>query len=130
MGSGGLFGVGLGEGKQKLFFLPEAHTDFIFSILGEELGFAGGAAVIALFAALIWLGFIISLRAEGCLWKYAALGITIMIGMQAVINICVVTGLLPTKGIPLPFVSFGGSSLLVNMMSIGVLMNIAAQERG
>ncbi|MFZ3063977.1 MAG: putative lipid II flippase FtsW [Nitrospirota bacterium] len=128
LGSGGLFGVGLGEGKQKLFFLPEAHTDFIFSILGEELGFAGGAAVIALFAALIWLGFIISLRAEDAFGKYAALGITIMIGMQAVINICVVTGLLPTKGIPLPFVSFGGSSLLVNMMSIGVLMNIAAQE--
>lgn len=128
LGSGGLFGVGLGEGKQKLFFLPEAHTDFIFSILGEELGFAGGAAVIALFAALIWLGFVISLRAEDAFGKYAALGITIMIGMQAVINICVVTGLLPTKGIPLPFVSFGGSSLLVNMMSIGILMNIAAQE--
>lgn len=128
LGSGGLFGVGLGEGKQKLFFLPEAHTDFIFSILGEELGFAGGAAVIALFAALIWLGFVISLRAEGAFAKYTALGITIMIGMQAVINISVVTGLLPTKGIPLPFVSFGGSSLLVNMMSIGILMNIAAQE--
>lgn len=128
LGSGGLFGVGLGEGKQKLFFLPEAHTDFIFSILGEELGFAGGAAVIALFAALIWLGFVISLRAEDAFGKYAALGITIMIGMQAVINICVVTGLLPTKGIPLPFVSFGGSSLLVNMMSIGILMNIAVQE--
>lgn len=128
LGSGGLFGVGLGEGKQKLFFLPEAHTDFIFSILGEELGFAGGAAVIALFAALIWLGFVISLRAEDAFAKYTALGITIMIGMQAVINISVVTGLLPTKGIPLPFVSFGGSSLLVNMMSIGILMNIAAQE--
>ncbi len=130
LGSGGLFGVGLGEGKQKLFFLPEAHTDFIFSILGEELGFAGGGAVIALFAALIYLGFVITLRAEDVFARYIALGITIMIGMQAVINISVVTGLLPTKGIPLPFVSFGGSSLLVNMMSIGILMNIAAQERG
>ena len=128
LGSGGLFGVGLGEGKQKLFFLPEAHTDFIFSILGEELGFAGGAAVIGLFAVLIWLGFIISLRAEDTFAKYMALGITVMIGIQAVINISVVTGLLPTKGIPLPFMSFGGSSLLVNMMAIGILMNIAVQE--
>ncbi|MBI5044147.1 MAG: putative lipid II flippase FtsW [Nitrospirae bacterium] len=130
LGSGGLLGAGLGEGKQKLFFLPEAHTDFIFSILGEELGFAGAVTVIALFAALIYLGFVIALRTEDVFARYLALGITIMIGIQAVINISVVTGLLPTKGIPLPFVSFGGSSLLVNMMSIGILMNIAEQGRG
>ncbi len=130
LGSGGISGAGLGEGKQKLFFLPEAHTDFIFSVVGEETGFIGAVSLIALFAILIGMGFIIALRTEDPFARYLSLGITIMIGFQAVMNIAVVTGLLPTKGIPLPFISFGGSSLLINMIGAGILMSILKYEGG
>lgn len=125
LGSGGITGVGLGEGRQKLFFLPEPHTDFIYSLIGEELGFIGGMTVIFLFLIILWRGTRIALRTDEPFGRYLAIGITLMIGIQALINLGVVTGLLPTKGIPLPFVSFGGSSLLINMVSLGILLNIS-----
>jgi cell division protein FtsW len=124
-GSGGLFGRGIGESKQKLFYLPEAHTDFIFAILGEELGFAGAAAVVVLFAALVWRGLRVGLRASEPFGAYLALGLTILIATQTLLNLGVVTGLLPTKGLPLPFLSFGGSALLMTMLATGMLLNIS-----
>ena len=125
MGSGGWFGLGLGESKQKLFYLPEPYTDFIFAIIGEELGLAGAALVVGLFAVLIWRGLRIGLRAPDAFGSYLALGLTIMLATQTVVNLGVVTGALPTKGLPLPFVSFGGSALLMTMFSAGVLLNIS-----
>src|SRR5262249_53121642 len=125
LGNGGVFGQGIGASRQKLFYLPESHTDFIFAILGEELGFVGALAVVALFVVLIWRGFRIGLRAPDPFGGYLALGITMLIATQVVVNLGVVTGLLPTKGLPLPFLSFGGSALLVTMLSMGVLLNIS-----
>jgi cell division protein FtsW len=125
LGSGGWFGLGLGESKQKLFYLPEPYTDFIFSIIGEELGLAGAIAVLGLFAVLIWRGLRIGLRAPDAFGGYLALGLTIMLATQTLVNIGVVTGALPTKGLPLPFISFGGSALLMTMFSTGVLLNIS-----
>ncbi|HEU4685432.1 MAG TPA: putative lipid II flippase FtsW [Nitrospira sp.] len=124
-GSGGPFGVGLGEGKQKLFFLPEAHTDFVLALVGEELGLAGTATVIVLFAMFVWRGFLISARARVPFGKYLGLGITLLIGLQALVNAAVVTGLLPTKGLTLPFVSYGGSSLVVSFLGVGMLLSIS-----
>jgi len=124
-GSGGPFGVGLGEGKQKLFFLPEAHTDFVLALVGEELGLAGTAAVILLFAMFVWRGFLISARARAPFGKFLGLGITLLIGLQGLVNAAVVTGLLPTKGLTLPFVSYGGSSLVVNFVGVGMLLSIS-----
>jgi cell division protein FtsW len=125
LGGGGIFGRGIGESKQKLFYLPEAHTDFIFAILGEELGFAGAAAIIALFVVLVWRGLRVGLRAPDPFGTYLALGITLLIATQTLLNLGVVTGSLPTKGLPLPFISFGGSALLVTMAATGVLLNIS-----
>ena len=125
LGSGGWFGRGLGESKQKLFYLPEPHTDFVFAILGEELGLVGGAALIALFTLLIWRGLRIGLRAPDAFGSFLALGITLMLATQIVVNLGVVTGALPTKGLPLPFISFGGSAMLMTMFSAGVLLNIS-----
>ena len=125
VGSGGFFGVGLMESKQKLFYLPEAHTDFIFAVLCEEIGFLGGAAVIALFVIYGWRGFRAALAAPDNFGRFTALGITVMVVGQALINLSVVLGLMPTKGIPLPFVSYGGSSLLVMLLATGVLLNIS-----
>jgi len=124
-GSGGPFGVGLGEGKQKLFFLPEAHTDFVLALVGEELGLAGTATVIVLFAVLVWRGFVVAVRARAPFGKFLGLGITLLIGIQALVNAAVVTGLLPTKGLTLPFVSYGGSSLIVNFVGVGILLSIS-----
>lgn len=124
LGSGGVTGVGLGQGTQKLFYLPEAHTDFIFAIIGEELGLIGTVAVALLFAMLFVSGILIALKCSDPFGKLLAAGITITVSMQAIINMYVVTGLLPTKGIPLPFLSFGGSNLLVNAMAIGMLVNV------
>ena len=124
-GNGGLFGQGIGASRQKLFYLPESHTDFIFAVIGEELGFLGAAAFVALFAVLIWRGLRIGLRTSDPFGSYLALGITLLIATQTLVNLGVVTGLLPTKGLPLPFISFGGSALSMTMLSTGVLLNIS-----
>jgi cell division protein FtsW len=123
-GSGGLNGLGLGNSRQKMFYLPEAHTDFIFPILGEELGLIGTLTVLLLFAVLVVCGVIISLRSSDLFGRYLGFGVTLMIAFQALINIGVVTAWLPTKGLPLPFISFGGSNLMMNMMAVGVLLSI------
>ena len=125
LGGGGLTGRGLGESKQKLFYLPEPHTDFIFAIVGEELGFVGAVFTVALFGLVLWRGMRIGLRVSEPFGALAAIGITAMLATQALVNLGVVVGLLPTKGLPLPFVSFGGSSLLVAMASVGLLLNIS-----
>ena len=128
-GNGGLFGQGIGASRQKLFYLPESHTDFIFAVIGEELGFLGAAAFVALFAVLIWRGLRIGLRTSDPFGSYLALGITLLIATQTLVNLGVVTGLLPTKGLPLPFISFGGSALSMTMLSTGVLLNISQHAR-
>jgi len=125
LGSGGWVGVGLGDSKQKLFYLPEPHTDFIFAIIGEELGLVGATSVVALFALLIWRGLRVGLRAPDAFGAYLGLGLTIMLATQTLVNLGVVTGVLPTKGLPLPFISFGGSALFVTMLCAGVLLNIS-----
>ena len=126
LSSGGLWGVGLGDSKQKLFFLPAAHTDFIFAILGEELGYIGIMVVILLFAFLIWRGVRIAFRTEDPFGAHLAMGITIMIALQVIINMGVVLGLLPTKGLTLPLISYGGTSVVVNLVAVGILVNISA----
>ncbi len=125
--TGGVTGLGLMEGKQKLFYLPEPHTDFIFAVTAEELGLVGALAVIILFAIFLWRGTRAALRTQDNFGRFLAVGITSMIVLQAFINISVVLGLMPTKGIPLPFVSYGGSSLFVTLMCVGVLLNITKQ---
>jgi cell division protein FtsW len=127
-GSGGIKGVGLGEGKQKLFYLPEAHTDFILSVIGEELGFLGVAGVMALYAVFLYCGVKIAMKARDAHGRYLALGLTFMVVLQAAFNSGVVLGLLPPKGLPLPFISYGGTSLLVNMAAVGILLNIYINE--
>jgi len=126
-GSGGLWGTGLGNGKQKLFYLPEPHTDFIFSIIGEELGFIGVLLLIILFVFLAYCGIRICLKAPDLFGTYLALGITSLIVLHAVINLGVVMGLLPTKGSTLPFISYGGTSLVINFIGVGILLNISSQ---
>ena len=125
VGSGGFTGVGLMESKQKLFYLPEAHTDFIYAVICEELGFIGAAVVIALFAVYGWRGLRASFNAPDGFGRLLALGVTAMVLSQSLINFAVVLGMVPTKGIPLPFVSYGGSSLLVMLLATGVLLNIS-----
>jgi cell division protein FtsW len=129
LGSGGVLGVGLGNSRQKFFYLPERHTDFIFSILGEELGLIGTGAVIAMFALFAYRGFRVARRAPDQFGALLAAGITTMVIIQAVLNIGVTTGVLPITGVPLPFLSFGGSSLLFTMISAGVLLNISQYVR-
>lgn len=125
VGSGGLTGVGLMESKQKLFYLPEAHTDFIYAVLCEELGYIGGIAVVILFGIYAWRGFRAAFRAPDAFGRLLALGITTLVVGQALVNLSVVLGLMPTKGIPLPFISYGGSSLLIMLLATGVLLNIS-----
>ena len=124
-GRGGIFGTGIGGSSQKLFYLPEAHTDFIFSVIGEELGFVGTLIIVLLFSILIWRGFIIAYRAKDPFGTHVAIGLTLLIGIQAFTNMGMAVGLLPTKGLTLPFISMGGSSLAVLMLSIGVLLSIS-----
>jgi cell division protein FtsW len=128
VGSGGVTGLGLGDGRQKLFFLPEAHTDFILSIVGEELGLLGIGFVVAAFSVLVWRGLRAAFRARDAFGCYLAFGITAMFGLQALVNIGVVLGSLPTKGLPLPFISYGGSSLVVSLFMAGVLANISSRS--
>jgi cell division protein FtsW len=125
IGSGGLLGRGLGGSKQKLFYLPEPHTDFVFAVIAEELGLIGGVTVVALFMVLIWRGLRAGLRAPDRFGAYLALGLTTMLATEALVNLGVVTGSLPTKGLPLPFVSFGGSALFMTLLSTGILLNIS-----
>jgi cell division protein FtsW len=128
-GNGGLVGVGPGAGKQKLFFLPEAHTDFVFAVIGEEFGFIGCIVVLSLFGILLWHGMAVAARSYDLFGRYLACGITSMILLQAVLNVAVVVGFIPTKGLPLPFVSLGGSSLVVALASVGILLGISARLR-
>lgn len=127
VGTGGITGMGLMEGKQKLFYLPEPHTDFIFAVTAEELGLMGAAFVVALFAIFLWRGMRTSWRTDDMFGRFLAVGITSMVVLQAFINISVVLGMMPTKGIPLPLVSYGGSSLFVTLACVGVLLNITKQ---
>jgi len=128
VGSGGIDGVGLMDGKQKLFYLPEPHTDFIYSVISEELGLIGATAVVICFCVVTWRGMRVAVRAPDTFGAFLALGLTTMVAVQAFVNISVVLGLMPTKGIPLPLVSFGGSSLLINLLGMGVLLNISQHE--
>ncbi|RFU71177.1 stage V sporulation protein E [Peribacillus saganii] len=129
IGPGGLFGLGLGQSRQKFFYLPEPQTDFIFAILLEELGFIGGSFVILLFGLLLWRGIRIALGAPDLYGSFLAVGIISMVAIQVMINIGVVTGLMPVTGITLPFLSYGGSSLTLMLMAIGVLLNISRYAR-
>jgi cell division protein FtsW len=126
-GAGKVFGVGLAEGKQKLFYLPEIHTDFIFSVIGEELGLVGVTIIIALFLVLVIRGFQSCFRAPDRFGTFLALGITVLIAIQTLLNMGVVMGLLPTKGSTLPFISYGGTSLMMNLMAVGILLNVHSQ---
>lgn len=126
--TGGITGAGLMEGKQKLFYLPEPHTDFIFAVTAEELGLVGSLIMVTLFAIFLWRGMRTALRTQDPFGRFLAVGITSMIVVQAFINISVVLGLMPTKGIPLPFVSYGGSSLFFALACVGVLLNVSKQS--
>ncbi|MBC7962245.1 MAG: putative lipid II flippase FtsW [Steroidobacteraceae bacterium] len=125
-GTGGVFGRGLGEGKQKLFYLPEAHTDFILSVVGEELGFLGVIVIIGMFFMLVQRAMRIAVAAPDIFGRFLALGIAVLFGIEATVNMGVVTGLLPTKGLALPFISYGGSSLIISLFAVGILLNISS----
>jgi len=125
-GKGGLSGVGLGNGMQKLFYLPEAHTDFILAVIGEEFGLLGVVIVVCMFFLLVQRAFCVALAAQDTFGRFLALGIGALFGIQATFNMGVVTGLLPTKGLALPFLSYGGSSLLVSLFAVGILLNISS----
>jgi cell division protein FtsW len=129
VGPGGLFGLGLGMSRQKHLYLPEPHTDFIFSILAEELGFLGAGTVILLFAVLVWRGMRVAIAAPDRFHGLLAVGVSAMIAIQAIINIGVVTGAFPITGITLPFLSYGGSSLILTLTGVGILLNISRTIR-
>lgn len=125
IGSGGMFGLGLGNSKQKYLYIPEPHNDFIFSILAEELGFLGCLVVISLFAIFVWRGILIAMRSQDMFGTLVAIGVTTLIGAQAIINIAVVTATVPTTGMSLPFFSYGGTALLLLLANVGILLNIS-----
>ncbi len=127
-GTGGITGAGIGKGYQKLFYLPEPHTDFIFSVIGEELGLIGVMIVIVLYGIMLMRGIRIARHAQDSFGAFLAMGITVAIGLQVCINMGVTLGLLPTKGLTLPFLSYGGTSLLINMAAVGIMMNIGARD--
>lgn len=129
LGNGGLFGVGLGKGEQKFFYLPEPHTDFVISILGEEIGFVGLIIVMSVFAFIVYRGMNIALKASDKVGQLMAFGFTFSIAVYALLHACVGVGLLPTTGVPLPFISYGGMSLVFMMSSMGVVLNISSQSR-
>jgi cell division protein FtsW len=128
LGNGGILGVGLGQSKQKLFYLPAAHNDFVFSILGEELGLLGCLGVLILFSVFAYFAFKITLNAKDEFGQLLSLGIASIISLEAIINIGVCLGMFPTKGLPLPFISYGGSALVFNMIGVGLLFNVARQR--
>ena len=128
LGAGGITGLGLGQSRQKTLYMPEPHNDFIFSIIGEELGLIGCLVIIALFVFLIWRGIKVALSARDVYGMLLAIGITSVIGVQAIINIAVVTGSMPVTGVPLPFISYGGTSLAITMTAVGILLNISRQK--
>ncbi|MBW1739962.1 MAG: putative lipid II flippase FtsW [Deltaproteobacteria bacterium] len=127
-GSGGVFGTGIGNSYQKLFYLPEPHTDFIFSVLGEELGLVGVCLVMGLYAMILWRGIVVAMKARDLFATYLAVGLISALGLQVCVNVGVTMGLLPTKGLTLPFVSYGGTSLVMNAAAVGILMNISARQ--
>ena len=128
VGTGGVFGKGLMNGVQKLFYLPEPHTDFIYAVISEETGLVGASLVLLCFCVIAWRGMRTAMRAPDTFGAFLALGITMMLVLQAFVNISVVLGLMPTKGIPLPLVSNGGSSMLINLLGVGVLLNISQHQ--
>ncbi|MBV7275018.1 stage V sporulation protein E [Clostridium thailandense] len=128
LGSGGIWGVGLGRSRQKCYYIPEPHNDFIFSIIGEELGLIGCTIIVILFIVFIWRGIITAVKAKDTYGTLLATGITSVIAVQAIINVAVVTGSMPVTGVPLPFISYGGSSLIFNLIAMGVLLNISRQK--
>ena len=129
IGSGGLFGVGLGNSKQKYLYLPEPQNDLIFAVLAEELVFVGAIFVIMLFALFVWRGIVVAIKSDDMFGTLIAIGITTMIGLQALINIAVVTNTIPVTGMPLPFFSYGGSAMLADLMAVGVLLSISKNEK-
>lgn len=130
LGSGGVMGSGIGNSYQKLFYLPEPHTDFVFSVIGEELGFVGVCLVIGLYVMILWRGIVVAMKAKDPFAIYLAIGLVSVFGLQVCVNVGVAMGLLPTKGLTLPFVSYGGTSLVMNAAVIGILMNISARQAG
>lgn len=128
LGAGGLTGLGLGQSRQKTLYMPEPHNDFIFSIIGEELGYIGCMVIMALFLVLVWRGIKIAIEAKDMFGTLLAVGITSVIGLQAIINIAVVSGSMPVTGVPLPFISYGGTSIVITMCAIGILLNISRQK--
>ena len=129
LGSGGLFGQGLGQGKQKLFYLPEAHTDFILAVIAEELGFVGVIVIVGLFFLLIMRSFRVAVEAKDTFGRFLALGIAVLLGVESAVNMAVVTGMMPTKGLALPFISYGGSSLVISLFAVGILLNISSMQK-
>lgn len=125
LGSGGITGLGLGQSRQKTLYMPEPHNDFIFSIIGEELGLIGCLFIVSLFIIFIWRGVRIAIKAKDTYGKLLAMGITSIIAVQAIINIAVVTGSMPVTGVPMPFISYGGTSLVINLTAMGILLNIS-----
>ncbi|MBU3111819.1 stage V sporulation protein E [Clostridium lacusfryxellense] len=128
LGSGGVTGAGIGQSRQKCLYIPEPHTDFIFAIIGEELGLIGGTFIILLFIIFIWRGIKTAVSAKDMYGTILAIGITSVVGVQAIINIAVVTGSMPVTGVPLPFISYGGSALVFNMLAVGILLNVSRQS--
>ena len=129
LGSGGLFGLGLGESRQKLFYLPAAHTDFIFSVIGEELGLVGATLVLLVMIVFVWYGIRLALRAPDSFGLLTGLGIVFLMAFEAMVHVGVTTGAIPTKGLPFPFISYGGSALIVNLLGVAVLLNITRPRR-
>lgn len=129
LGSGGVTGAGIGQSRQKCLYIPEPHTDFIFAVIGEELGLIGCAFIILLFVIFVWRGIKIAVTAKDMYGTILAIGITSVVAIQAVINIAVVTGSMPVTGVPLPFISYGGSALVFNMFAMGILLNVSRQSK-
>ena len=126
---GGLFGAGLGQSKQKYLYLPEPQNDFIFAVLAEELGFFGCALVMLLFVIFVWRGIVISIKAQDNFGTLIGIGLTVMIGLQALVNVAVVTNTIPVTGMPLPFFSYGGSAMLANLIAVGILLSVSRNSK-